>query len=617
MTRACVAALALVALAACESRPEGPSILYSADPQSLENPLPDERLLTADGLALRPDWYRPFLPPKAQTGAMRAFLAKWSEDVRQVHALGSFGQVLLRTSEPVDAATLGGIASRLVREGDGFRVLERDVHVELSSRTYEGTPRMQPADFETFLVVRPAVPMPEGSTGFLVLRRGLTSAEGKAFVRPVAFNADGALLRGAAAALGVEEKEVLLLLPQRAEAIHGTFAELARFAAERFTPRITVPPMGTLPLEVGTRPVGTWPATEPSMRERLEKYAWARPADAVGRIVIGSFRAHDLRGPEGVWQAGFVAAPESAPAEELTFVATLPKGPPPPGGFQVVIGGHGLGYRNTLQDGDDESFCMDVAQLLASQGIACVGIDAPSHGSRGSSLDFFVLDRLRTTRDRFRQMVFDQQQLLTAVRAMDLDGDGQKDFAPDVGYFGNSLGAVMGASFISLEPRIRYSVLNVPGAGLADILGSDDIRDRIGLLVVTKTSLAFESPEYYGMFPLLRTMAQAVMESADPINHAQALPGEAAVLIQEGMKDLTIPNATTEHLAQVMGVEARTQSAQGTVPLRALFQAEASRFLPPDRLSGYNPHSLLFDAALFRVQATTFLKSRGTTFVAE
>ena len=44
---------------------EPPHLLWSADAQSLDNPFPDTRLITATGVALRADFYKPFMLPKS------------------------------------------------------------------------------------------------------------------------------------------------------------------------------------------------------------------------------------------------------------------------------------------------------------------------------------------------------------------------------------------------------------------------------------------------------------------------------------------------------------------------------------------------------------------------
>src|SRR5690606_19835627 len=118
------------------------------------------------------------------------------------------------------------------------------------------------------------------------------------------------------------------------------------------------------------------------------KWAWARPADAIAAVYYGTFPARDLR-EDGVWKDEWVNDVAKAPAVPLRFVVTVPKGDKPAGGWPFAIVGHGMNSRNATMKNAADSVCLELAQLLAQAGIACAAIDAPSHGSRGSSLDFF------------------------------------------------------------------------------------------------------------------------------------------------------------------------------------------------------------------------------------
>ncbi len=613
----------LLALSACVPAPPPPHLLYDVDPQSLDNPFPDVRLLTDSGLSMRPDWYRPFLMQKAQTQRVREFLRAYGESAASIRGVGNFGPTLLRPSEPVEPSSVKGTVSRLVKVGDGYEVLEPDVKVEHARDSLVGTGK-EDAEIPEFLVARPSVPLPEGAEGLLVVRRGMVTRAGEMLGRSPAFEREpqsAALIREAARALSIAERDVLLVLKLRGEMASTTFEHLAQWTVERQRPSYRIPAKAIVPSGNGSaqKPVGVWSRGEadwPSMLNWLEKRSWSRPADAVGKVVIGSFTAKDLR-QAGAWNPTWVESPELAPDVELELVLTVPDGPRPAGGWPVIIGGHGMAGRNTLEFGDPDSFCGDVAQLLAREGMACLGIDAPHHGHRGNELDFFAVENLTHARDNFRQMAFDQMQLSQVASALDIDADGVPDFGP-IGYFGNSLGGIMGATFIRYDPRARFAVLNVPGGGLANILVSEAIRDQVGLLLVAKTGIAFQSVEYYASFPFFRVVAQLFMETADPVNLARDFPTDRAVLIQEGVGDVTVPNFTTEDLARAMGIEAADKPLSGG-PIRALFRADPARYLPPSRASGFNGHDIFWvtEAEPLRRQAVRFLSSRGTEFIVE
>jgi hypothetical protein len=613
-------ALLALALSACgsPSQPEPPHLLYAADPKSLDNPFPDARLLTGQGLELSPDWYRPYLLPRALTPKMVELLNQYTVAARDLDGLGNFGTTLLRPSVPVDAASLKGVAARLVRSGDGaWSVLERDVAVEHSRDALEGTGKTAPEGYPEFLVVRPSLPLPEDAEGMLVILRGLKTSEGELLGRGFDFEAEpdaAPRVELAAAALGVAPEEVLLALPLRPARALPTMRGLVDWTRNGAAPSFSIP---ARELRADKYFVGRWRAGEDdwsALQPWLTKWTWANPAADVGEVVVGTFRSRDVRS-DGIFRADWVADPAKAPEAELLFILTLPAGPKPAGGWPFVIGAHGLGGRNTAQKGSPQAFCLEVAQVLASIGHGCLGVDAVEHGARGSSFDFFALDDLRRTRDNFRQSAFDLMQLVSLSRVLDVEGDGVPDLSSSAGLFANSLGGIMGGSLASVDERIRYAALNVPGGGLANILASTDIRDRIGLLLVSKTNLTFESPEYYGAFPLFRTVGQLFLETADPVNVGRAFHGSGrALLIQEGVEDHVIPNFTTEALARAMGAQLQTTSVAGATPLQAHVRVDPARYgLPED----YNGHNVFWDIAPARIQVLSFLGSSGTKLVLE
>ncbi|MBI3184226.1 MAG: hypothetical protein HYZ28_19000 [Myxococcales bacterium] len=614
--------LAALALVACPEPKEPPHLLYSQDPHSLDNPFPDLRLVGEGGMAFRPDWYKPFLMPKAQTATFREFLRGYADTASQVKGVGNFGPTLLRSSEPVDPSSIAGTAARLLETDTGYEVLEADLPMEHSRRALEGTGKEEAEGYPEFVIARPSVIIPQGLEGMLVVKRGLRTTTGQELGRGFAFEREkGARERvsAAARALSIPESDVLLALPLRAERVSDPLESLARWTSERQVPSYTIPPKGIVPDPPGERPVGLWAWADPdwgTVSAWLERRSFARPASAVGQVVSGTFKAKDLRENRS-WKEEWVQSPDAAPQVELRFVLSVPKGARPPGGWPLVIGAHGMGGRNTLKMGDDNSFCLEIAEILARRGMGCIGIDAPSHGSRGNQFDFFAVDNLAAARENFRQMAFDQMQLSRVALAMDLDADGTPEFAPELGYFGNSLGGIMGASFVTYDPRVKHAVLNVPGGGLGNILVSDDIRDRVGLLLVAKTGLVFQSVEYYGAFPFFRAMAQLFMEPGDPINLGQVHGADRALLVQEGVGDRLVPNFTTEDLARAMGVPLAEASVSGSTPVRALFRADPAKYLPPSQAASFDGHNIFWEAGAVREQALRFLESKGTVLVVE
>ena len=595
-------------------------VLWSADAQSLENPFPDTRLLTATGAALRADFFRPFILPTALTTKMKAFFnahAGWA--TTDVHGFGNFNPTLLRTSLPVDPASLPGTVSRLRKTASGYEVLEANVVIEHSTDVLKGTGKEPLATFPEFFLVRPGVSLGAGEEGLVVVKRGPKTTSGQLLGRGFAWDKDPARpdTKAIAAALGIAEPQVLIALPIKGAPVLPTYQALATWVdTAPGLSAVTVPAHAMSAFGNTQRPVGVWKTTDPdwtTIKRWLERASFGQPSPAVASVVIGEIAARDLR-DTGVWKPDWVADPSKAPVVPLPFVLSIPVGTKPVGGWPVVIGAHGLGGRNLPAANDDNSYCLEQAQILAAKGIACLGIDAPSHGLRGNFIDFFAVDKPIVIRDNFREMTFDLLQLSRAAPNIDIDADGVGDLSPDVGYLGNSLGGIMGGAFIPLAPHIKYSVLNVPGGGLTNILVSDDIRDRIGLLIVSKTDGAFDTYEYYSQFMIFRAVAQPFLEDADPVNLARALPADRAVLVQESLGDITIPNFTTENLSGSMKLTVPTMNLTGTAPLQVISHEDPAKCLSPVDLVGFNPHGLFGVCASVRDQAVKFLETRGREY---
>ncbi len=602
--------LCAVAVCAC-SGPEPEHFLWSDDVASLDNPFPDVRFLSGSGGAtLRADYYRPFLMPNAVTGGARRLFERYATDAKtHLHGVGNFGPTLLRTSVAVDPASLAGRFARLRKNGDAWEVLERDVFVEHSTATLEGTTHTPGDGFPEFVFVRPSVPLPEGEDGLLVALKGVKSKAGVELGRGREWERSRPALAGPAAALGVPESDVVFALELKAAPVTAAVRSLKAFAdGPTGTPAVTIPAKGM----DGDLPVGVWTSADPDwnvMDRWLSAAAWVGSTASVGRVVLGTLAARDPR-ENGAWKDEWVEDPSKAPVVPLRFVLSVPKGTKPAGGWPAVVGAHGVGGRNVPTTGSTVSYCLENAAWLADVGIACLGIDAPSHATRGNFFGFFDIESVPVMRENFREMTFDLLQLTRAAPNIDVDGDGAGDLSPELGYLGNSLGAMMGSAYVPYDARIRYVLLNVPGGGLANILVSQVNKDRIGLLMVSKTSVVFDSAEYYSSFPIVRAVSQPFLEPADMVNVFRTIDSERPVLMQMGIGDQTIPNHTTRDLKKAGALPELSVSSSGTA-VRGFFAIDPQRYGKP---ATYDAHNVFTDIAATRTQALDFLRSKGTTF---
>jgi dienelactone hydrolase len=321
----------------------------------------------------------------------------------------------------------------------------------------------------------------------------------------------------------------------------------------------------------------------------------------VGTVVHGILPSPEFRGANGLFDTALVSGAAEAPEAQLDFYLTLPASGGAP---RAVIVQHGFG--------GDDSFVLSVANELARAGLAGIGISAVSHGRRGSPLDLVSSTPLQL-RDILRQTNADQMALTRAVlNGIDVDGDGQPDVARGgVDYLGVSLGGILGATFIAVEPTVRAAVLNVAGGRVAFLGDNPGTRPIFAGHLAMEAQLDLQSPDFEVFLARMLALGQQALDPADPLDFArrwrrEPFPGFAPrrVLMQEGIGDLLVSNESTEALAAAGGLEAQ-RAGEDPAGASGLW-----RFDPP---GGHG----IFSRADVRAQAFEFLASGGTRIVAE
>ncbi|MEW5944732.1 MAG: alpha/beta hydrolase [bacterium] len=139
--------------------------------------------------------------------------------------------------------------------------------------------------------------------------------------------------------------------------------------------------------------------------------------------------------------------------ERVPGVMTLPAGGGHAPPFPVVVMMHGY-----MQDKANFIFA-GLYEPFSERGIATVAIDLPSHGGREGNLveDFNDLDRAEAT---FRRAVFD------VFRTFDFVETREELDATRIGYFGISMGAIVGAIACGADERVKTAVFTLGGGGL-------------------------------------------------------------------------------------------------------------------------------------------------------
>ena len=219
--------------------------------------------------------------------------------------------------------------------------------------------------------------------------------------------------------------------------------------------------------------------------------------DVVAQVAFGRYLSPDYEVPgEYIPAVGTrTGTPSVQDYNEIYFTLYLPSGTRPDGGWPVAIFGHGA---NSNKDGIYG--LPAVAATMAANGIATIGINTVGFGfgplgtltvtqSDGSSVSLPAGGRgidqngdltigssegflaaspqaIISERDGRIQTDADLMQLVRVIEAgVDVDGNGGVDLNPsDISYVGISLGGMIGASFLAVEPDVSVGSRR-PGRG--------------------------------------------------------------------------------------------------------------------------------------------------------
>lgn len=364
------------------------------------------------------------------------------------------------------------------------------------------------------------------------------------------------------------------------------------------------------------------------------------------RMVVGSYRAPTwLQRDVTIRQTPTGGAgPRPITTERLPFVAVLPPGPAPEGGWPVTVFGHGY-----TAAADAVGLA---ATINANRGVATVATDMVGHGSGPHSAWEFVSGGRTTVlpaygrgedqdgdgviedgegsmatgaaaavwfRDALRQTTADLMTLVRSLDGTDVDGDGTPELSGEgVTYAGQSFGGIYGAMLAGVDPAVSRAVLNVPGAPVLEIFRLAEVfRPVVGRLLAdaglldqdaAASGALDEQLPGPGELPVtagpdaLRVQEHLsrvawLNRSGSPETFAPLIePGR--VLVQVAQGDRVVPNPTAHALVQAGGLWART----------ALFRTDRTS------LAGLEPHAFLLDQGAFWVpgiqglaQAATFL----------
>jgi len=294
--------------------------------------------------------------------------------------------------------------------------------------------------------------------------------------------------------------------------------------------------------------------------------------------------------------------------DQIPFTLTLPRNVSPGTPVPVVIFGHGVM--------SERRFVLAVADRLAANGYAAIAIDFPFHGDRtycwaggplslpdpntgelttiepceagttcqpdgrcadaagqgnalakwpiinmyqASGAAFIEVEKIANTRDHFRQTLIDLSSLSRAIRLGDWESSiGVRLKTDKLYYAGQSLGGIIGASFVAFSPEIERAVLNVPGADVVDLFDGSSVFHMQIEAFFQREGVARESYNGYRFM----NVARWLMDSTDPQSFADRLTDGHDVMIQMATLDFIIPNEYTQKLADLANLPTRNYVAE-------------------------------------------------------
>jgi hypothetical protein len=181
-----------------------------------------------------------------------------------------------------------------------------------------------------------------------------------------------------------------------------------------------------------------------------------------------------------------------------------------------------------------------------------------------SGAAFIEVDEIANTRDHFIQAEVDLSALLRSLQKADWSPVfGKPVDTSKILYAGESLGGILGGTFVANQPSIRRAVLNVPGADTVDLFKDSPVFTGQIAAFFKRENV---DPDSFDGHRFLN-VARWFMDSADPqsfgkqLVHPTGQPARA-VLLQMATLDEIIPNTYTKILQTLSGAPRRDYIAE-------------------------------------------------------
>jgi hypothetical protein len=582
---------------------------YRLDITQSANPFPDDRYRDAEGRITPPLWsFAEFTNPDALPKASSNFGTGLLAAIRDnASGWGNFSPLELRLSAEVDPATIAAGLVVLRRDGDAWTVQAQGfTPVWRPSLGLLDLQPLMPLDAATTyaIVVTSTVKTPSGAPlGCSDDFRQVLQREAGAELQPV--------LDFAATQLGVPRSAIALAFTFTTQ---ETWQDLVLIRDRLDSDELPAPPISFVDVPETRYAEGVF--TDGPIKDQLLR----GHGSAFRLAAVGTAQLYDFRAKNGVFDPTYVSGAATPPTVRVRIEMAIPDQPMPEGGYPVIILGHGLG-----QSAD---FTWDVAEIGAQGGdlppYVLLAHDFPNHGARGTgnettdTLRYFHLDNFYAMRDSFRETA---AELLEVRRLIETATEPPFNLInkEKILYAGASLGGINGATFLGVDSRVKTALLSVPAGELVRILEGKEVGQVVAPLIASMIGITTTNPEYPNFFRMLIQRGLWIMGAGDSISYApfivrehRQLPGATrkSVLIQEGIGDGVLPNATTEDLARVMGVPivtAETHCDQPGCSVNGMWQYDLADY----GLAGEEPHEVSALVREAQDQLLTYLATEG------
>jgi dienelactone hydrolase len=540
------------------------------------------------------------------TGKVDLPPAPWDSDVekeaktrlRDYDGFATSANLLFEFTGPMDKATINSTNVKLYRFGGGApQPVLADVTL---------------MDDLVHVVVTPkALPLPEGTTYALVVTGGVRDADGNAVVAMPAghfLKAHSVVFDGKSRVPAVADDDAHRIEDARVE-LAPLLDVIGRDDVIAAWPFTTMKIHDKLVADAQTAkrlglPVDPENIEHKTPLEALADFALAISSlTRVGDVYYGTIKsAVYLDDSTRAWRTD-----GNYDLQDIPFTMTVPKNLPAGKPVPVVIFGHAICT--------ERRFVLAIGDALAAKGFAAISIDFPYHGTRthcfkggpisvvnpttgelvsmepcesgytcaenGKCVDaaghgnhlamwpvlnmpvasgaaFLEVEHIANTKDHFRQSLVDLGALERSLR----EGDwasviGRPIDTSNIMYAGQSLGGIIGATFLGASPTIGRSVLNVPGSDLVALFKDSgwfggQVDGFFTRQHIVKGS--FEAERFLDV-------AHWFVDAVDPMNVA-TYTGDRPLLIQMALLDIIIPNYTTTLLSTLTGAPHRDYVAE-------------------------------------------------------